>query len=159
MEIIKCPECQQDVSVQASFCPNCGCPMSYRPVPQNGGIAVPRGFALAAVICASVYAVFAGMFCAGHIPGLMWDDNSLINAMGSAMYLHAVLLFIGVIFGWSGFFTRRRNQVLVSAILYSASAVFGLIWLIFMVLPIVFGFVGYARMKPRRVYIYKDTAE
>lgn len=152
MALIKCPECQREISEEAIICPNCGFPIAKL---KNSGpdevIVVRRGFALAAVIIASIYTVFAGMFCIGHVPGLMWDTNVLVNGMGYALYVHVVLMIIGIAFGWSGFLTQRRNQVLTSAILYCVAAVFFLLWLLFLVLPIVFGFVGYARMRPIRV--------
>ena len=160
MALIKCPECQREISDAAGFCPNCGFPISKVTKPETGEIVVVRrGFALAAVILATVYAVFAGMFCTGHAPVLMEDANVFADGLISAMNLHAVLMFIGVIFGWSGFFTKRRNQVLVSAILYCVAAVLFLLWLLFLVLPIVFGFVGYARMKPRRVRLDEYVLE
>ena len=152
MALIKCLECQREISDAAQFCPNCGFPISKIAKPETGEIiVVRRGFALAAIILATVYAVFAFLFCTGHAPVLMEGANVFADGFISAMNLHAVLVFIGVVFGWSGFFTKRRNQVLVSAILYCVAAVLFLIWALFLVLPIVFGFVGYARMKPKRV--------
>lgn len=151
MALISCPECRREISEDAVSCPHCGFPLAKISGSAGDVVVVRRGFALAAVILATVYAVFAAMFCIGHAPGLMWDTNVLVNGMGYALYVHVMLMIIGVIFGWSGFFTKRRNQVLISAILYSVAAVFFLLWMIFLVLPIVFGFIGYVRMKPKRI--------
>ena len=30
MALIKCPECGQEISDQATSCPNCGCPMKEK---------------------------------------------------------------------------------------------------------------------------------
>lgn len=35
MALIKCPECQKEISEQATSCPNCGCPISPVKVEQK----------------------------------------------------------------------------------------------------------------------------
>ena len=104
MALIKCLECQREISDAAQFCPNCGFPIAKIAKPETGEVVVVRrGFALAAVILATVYAVFAFLFCTGHAPVLMEGANVFADGFISAMNLHAVLVFIGVVFGWSGF--------------------------------------------------------
>lgn len=150
MALISCPECRREISEDAVSCPHCGFPLAKISGSAGDVVVVRRGFALAAVILATGYLVFSALFYIGNFApytGISWLGDMFANSL----YIHVVLLAVGVIFGWSGFLTQRRNQVLTSAILYCVAAVFFLLWLLFLVLPIVFGFVGYARMRPIRV--------
>ena len=150
MALVNCPSCGQQISSFADACPHCGFPLAKISRSAGDVVVVRRGFALAAVILATGYLVFSALFYIGNFApytGISWLGDMFANSL----YIHVVLLAVGVIFGWSGFLTQRRNQVLTSAILYCVAAVFFLLWMIFLVLPIVFGFIGYVRMKPERI--------
>lgn len=151
MAIIKCPECQHDISDEAIVCPNCGYPISKLTIHNDEILVVRRGFALASAICATVYVFFPIFMYLGNYASL--SISGLGSTVGNALYIHIVLLLIAIVFNFSGFFLKKRNLVLTAAILYSASAVFFILFLFFLVLPIVFGFVGYAKMRPKRMRI------
>lgn len=108
-------------------------------------VVIRRGFVLTANILASAHAIFATLMSLGNVMPAMSSWYSLITG---SMLMHAILLCIGVIIGWYGYAVKNRGIVLASAILYSVSAVVFWLYLIFLVLPIMFGFIGYARMRP-----------
>ena len=47
MALIKCPECNRQVSNRAESCPNCGCPISSSKIPTNDD----QGYAQIRVVC------------------------------------------------------------------------------------------------------------
>lgn len=111
MALISCPECRREISEDAVSCPNCGFPLAKISGSAGDVVVVRRGFALAAVILATGYLVFSALFYIGNFApytGISWLGDMFANSL----YIHVVLLVVGVIFGWSGFLTQRRNQVL-----------------------------------------------
>ena len=65
---------------------------------------------------------------------------------------HLLLLALAVIFNWLGFFGNKRGFALTAGILYSAAAVVFLIYAAFVILEIVFSFIGFARLKKINEY-------
>lgn len=60
---------------------------------------------------------------------------------------HIIMFLIGVIFGWIGFLTKKSWAALVAAILYSVGTLFFLMYAMFGVPILVFGFIGYSNQK------------
>lgn len=60
---------------------------------------------------------------------------------------HMVLLGLGAIFGWLGFFLRKTWAVLVAFILYIVAALLFLVYAIFVIPSIVLGIIGYGNQK------------
>ena len=54
---------------------------------------------------------------------------------------------LGAIFAIIGFFTRKAGLTLTGAILFAVAAVLFLIYAVFLIPSIIFGFVGYANQK------------
>lgn len=60
---------------------------------------------------------------------------------------HLVLVSLGGIFSWLGFFLRKPGFALVGAILYCVGAVLFLLYAMFCIPLIILGFVGYSKQK------------
>lgn len=95
-----------------------------------------NGFTLAAAIIATVYVLFILAFFAG---------NEVYKTFQIAVP-HAIISVIVVSIAWAAYFTQVKSLLLTAAIGYCLMAGTFLIFGLFMVLPIVFGFVGYAQV-------------
>lgn len=95
-----------------------------------------NGFTLAAVIIATGYTLFMLAFFAG---------NEVYKLFPGAP-IHAVVSIIVVSIGWAAYFTQKKELLLTTAVGYCLMAGTFLLYALFMVLPIVFGFVGYAQV-------------
>ena len=60
---------------------------------------------------------------------------------------HMVMFFIGIIFGWVGFFCKKAWGALVAAILYSVGTALFLVYAMFGIPLLIFGFIGYSKQK------------
>lgn len=70
----------------------------------------------------------------------------------------ATAVFAGLILSIVGLITISRSYVLAGAICYSLSFVFPLFGLFYMLLPIIFSWIGFANMrKTKTVYINDDS--
>lgn len=149
MALIRCPECKNEISDLSAACPHCGYPISGSS-PAPGSVVVPRGFALVSAVLASLLlalsAVFTIVSFAPVSPPDLWFDF-----FGAVMYLGVFFLTAGVALNWSGYMHYQRYCVMTSGICYCVSAVLLFPFFIFFVFPIVFSFIGFAMMKPRRV--------
>lgn len=96
-----------------------------------------NGFTLAAVIIATGYVLFMLVFFAG---------NEVYTLFPGAP-IHAVVSIIVVSIGWAAYFTQKKELLLIAAVGYCLMAGTFLLYALFMVLPIVFGFVGYAQVR------------
>ena len=96
-----------------------------------------NGFTLAAAIIATVYVLFMLAFFAG---------NEVYKTFPIATP-HAIISVIVVSISWAAYVTQVKGLLLTSAIGYCLMAGTFLIFGLFMVLPIVFGFVGYAKVR------------
>lgn len=96
-----------------------------------------NGFTLAAAIISTVYVLFILVFFAG---------NEVYKTFPIAVP-HAITSVIVVSIAWAAYFTQVKSLLLTAAIGYCLMAGTFLIFGLFMVLPIVFGFVGYAQVR------------
>lgn len=60
---------------------------------------------------------------------------------------HMIMFLIGAIFGWIGFLAKKSWAALVAAILYSVGTLFFLLYAMFGIPILVFGFIGYSKQK------------
>lgn len=60
---------------------------------------------------------------------------------------HMIMFLIGAVFGWVGFFTKKSWGALVAAILYSVGTLFFLVYAMFGIPILIFGFIGYSKQK------------
>ncbi len=96
-----------------------------------------NGFTLTAVIISTIYVLFILVFFAG---------NEVYQTFPIATP-HAIISVIVVSIAWAAYFTQVKSLLLTAAIGYCLMAGTFLIFGLFMVLPIVFGFVGYAQVR------------
>lgn len=97
-----------------------------------------NGFTLAAAIIATIYTFFVLIYFAG---------NSVYQYLNPGAAIHSVVCVVGVSIAWAAYFTQVKSLLLTAAIGYCLMAGTFLIYGLFMVLPIVFGFVGYAQVR------------
>ena len=60
---------------------------------------------------------------------------------------HMVLVGLGAIFSWLGFFLKKPWGALVGAILYCVGALVFIVYAMFCIPLIILGFVGYSKQK------------
>lgn len=81
----------------------------------------------------------------------MGDLNSseeVGGALATALVTpHIIIMGLGAIFSWIGFFLKKSWGALVGAILYSVGALAFMLYIIFCIPLIILGFVGYAKQK------------
>ena len=101
-----------------------------------------------ATVLATAYAIY--LCC--HFYGGTLSADSAGEAIGSAIATamvtpHMVMFFLGAIFGWVSFLTKKAWGALVAAILYSVGTVLFLLYAMFGLPILILGFVGYANQK------------
>ena len=96
-----------------------------------------NGFTLAAAIIATIYTFFVLIYFAG---------NGVYQYLNPGAAIHSVVCVVGVSIAWAAYSTQVKSLLLTAAIGYCLMAGTFLIFGLFMVLPIVFGFVGYAQV-------------
>ena len=84
--------------------------------------------------------------------GSSMTSNDSAEAVGGAIATalvtpHMVLVSLGAIFSWLGFFLRKAGFALVGAILYCVGAVLFLVYAMFSIPLIIMGFIGYSKQK------------
>lgn len=60
---------------------------------------------------------------------------------------HTVIMGLGAIFSWLGFFLRKSWSALVGAILYCVGSLIFIVYIMFGIPLIILGFVGYSKQK------------
>lgn len=96
-----------------------------------------NGFTLAAAIIATIYVLFILVFFAG---------NEVYKTFPIAVP-HAIISVIVVSIAWAAYSTQVQSLLLTAAIGYCLMAGTFLLYALFMVLPIIFGFIGYAQVR------------
>ncbi len=147
-----CSSCGISLPDHASICPNCKAPVrvpaadvqtAAYPVP-----AVPRsGFALAAAILGTLALAFCWAYCVGN--AFLTDGGGVLASLFSGMIVQFVVLTVAVACNWVGYASRTRGLVLTAGILYCVASALYLLLMVFLVLPLIFAFIGYTKMRPR----------
>ena len=96
---------------------------------------------------ATLYTVYLISYFGG---GTLNADGA--EAVGAAIATalvtpHMIMFLIGAIFGWIGFLAKKSWAALVAAILYSVGTLFFLLYAMFGIPILVFGFIGYGKQK------------
>ena len=100
-----------------------------------------------AALLATIYVIY--LIC--YFGGSMASSDST-EAIGGAIATalvtpHMVVIALGAIFSWIGFWARNSWGPLVGAILYSVGALLFMVYIVFCIPLIVLGFVGYVNQK------------
>ena len=97
---------------------------------------------------AIAYAIYITVYFANANASSQSDTEALAAGIASLLVLPSiVVLGFGIIFGLIGFFNRSTGLQLTAAILYSVSALFFLLYAIFLLPSIVLGFLGWNKQK------------
>ena len=135
-----CSKCGAQIDDAAMYCSKCGCPTqpSSREADAHTQPNGRSGFVLTAGILGSVYLVFALLMFSGN--GLFLND-----VFGTAAIVHIILLAFAVASSFTAYINRSKIAALLSGITFSASVIFMLLTAVFLVLPIIFSWIGFAR--------------
>ena len=98
-------------------------------------------------ILATIYTIYLITYFGG---GTLNADGA--EAVGGAIAIalvmpHMIMFLIGAVFGWLGFLAKKSWAALVGAILYSVGTLFFLMYAMFGVPILIFGFIGYSKQK------------
>lgn len=112
---------------------------------------------LLSAVVGSLYAVYILDYFYGISNAALLNDTTSISDLSAVAATalvtpHLLLVALAVIFNWVGFFGNKRGFALTAGILYSVSAVVFLMYAMFVVIEIVFSFIGYARLKKINAY-------
>ena len=98
-------------------------------------------------LIATIYVIYLICYFSGTM-GDMSSAEEVGGAIATALVTpHMIVIAIGAIFGWVGFFTRKPWAALVAAILYCVGGILFIVYIIFCIPMIVLGFVGYSKQK------------
>lgn len=98
-------------------------------------------------ILATVYVIVL-MIYFGNSMGDLNSSEEIGGAIATALVTpHMIVIGIGAIFSWIGFFSTESWPALVGAILYCVGTLLFIIYALFCIPMIILGFVGYSKQK------------
>ena len=98
-------------------------------------------------ILSTLYAIYLIVYFSGGVANSTGAEQ-VGGAIATALVTpHMIMFLVGAVFGWIGYFGRLSWSALVAAILYSAGTLFFLLYAMFGIPLLVFGFIGYANQK------------
>lgn len=102
---------------------------------------------LVANILATLYTVYLISYFGGST--LNADGAEAVGgAIATALVTpHMIMFLIGAIFGWIGYLAKKSWAALVAAILYSVGTLLFLLYAMFGVPILIFGFIGFSKQK------------
>lgn len=100
-----------------------------------------------ATILATAYTIYMFCYFIGGTAAASGTD-AVAGALATALvFPHMLLFLIGTVFGWIGLLFKKAWGALVAAILYASGTVMFLLYAMFGVPILIFGFIGYANQK------------
>lgn len=107
-----------------------------------------KGFLIASLVLAILYF----MLSMSSISGVFASLDSGAEAAGGLIALffiipHYVIIVIGILFNGLGIFVEKKGFALTGGILYTVSMIFMLVNFFYILLPMIFSYVGYAKMN------------
>lgn len=100
-----------------------------------------------ATILATAYSIYLICYFVGGTASSSGTD-ALAGAITTTLVTpHMILFLIGAVFGWIGVLAKKAWSALVAAILYSVGTVLFLVYAMFGVPILIFGFIGYANQR------------
>lgn len=98
-------------------------------------------------ILATIYIVYLISYFSNAM-GELETSEEIAGALATALVTpHMIMIGIGAIFSWIGFFLRKSWAALVGAILYCVGAMLFIMYIMFCIPLIILGFVGYSKQK------------
>lgn len=105
-----------------------------------------NGFVLAGAALGTAAFLIIALTYWSNMPVYEYGPSS--NIMSTSLITQLALLALATAFAWSGYGAKVRGPVLIAGILFSVSVVFYFINIFFLAMPIIFCFIGYAKMNP-----------
>lgn len=135
-----CTKCGAQIDDTALYCSKCGCATkpNAQEFIQTSSSSGRSGFVLAAGILGSIYLIFALLMFSGN--GIFLNEF-----FGATSIVHIILLSIAVASSFTAYINRSKTAALLSGITFSVAPIFMLIYIVFMVFPIIFAWIGYAK--------------
>ena len=113
-------------------------------------------FLFIATLLSTAYAIYLICYFVGGTANASDTGEAIGGAIATALVMpHMIMFLIGCVFGWLGFLFKKSWSALVAAILYSVGTLFFLVYAMFSIPLLIFGFIGYANQKK----INKKNAE
>ena len=104
-------------------------------------------FLFAASTLATLYVIYLISYFGGSLSGAEGAE-AVGGAIATAMVTpHIIMFLVGAIFGWIGFIAKKSWAALVAAILYSVGTLLFLMYAMFGIPLLIFGFIGYSKQK------------
>lgn len=98
-------------------------------------------------LLATIYVIYLISYF-GSAMGDMNSGEEIGGAIATALVTpHMIVVGIGAIFSWLGFFLRKSWAALVGAILYCVGALLFMLYAMFCIPLVILGFVGYSKQK------------
>lgn len=98
-------------------------------------------------LLATIYVIYLISYF-GSAMGDMKSGEEIGGAIATALVTpHMIVVGIGAIFSWLGFFLRKSWAALVGAILYCVGALLFMLYAMFCIPLVILGFVGYSKQK------------
>ena len=98
-------------------------------------------------LLATLYVIYLISYFTSSV-GDMNSSEEIGGAIATALVTpHIVIMGLGAIFSWLGFFLRKSWGALVGAILYCVGALMFILYAVFCIPLIVLGFIGYSKLK------------
>ncbi len=102
---------------------------------------------LISVLLASLYSIYLISYFTGTVSSTSGMEQ-VGGAIATAIVMpHMIVFIVGAIFGWIGYFLKASWSALVAAILYSVATLFFLLYAMFGIPILIFGFIGYVNQK------------
>lgn len=98
-------------------------------------------------ILATIYTIYLIFYFGGS---MMTDDSTeaISGAIATALVTpHMVMIGLGTIFSWLGFFLKKSWAALAGAVLYCVGALIFILYAVFCIPLIILGFVGFSNQK------------
>lgn len=101
----------------------------------------------ACALLATAYAIYLIVYFGGSMSSDS-DADAISGAIATALVTpHMVVMAIGAVFCWIGFFLRKNWGALVGAILFCVGLVLFIPYFMFSIPLIILGFIGFAKQR------------
>lgn len=107
-----------------------------------------------ALLISMIVGILYTLYLVSYFFNGMASSQSSSEAIGSTLATalvtpHMILMILAVIFNTLAYLQNRKGYALVSGILYSVAAGLFLLYAPFVILEIIFSFIGYSKLKKR----------
>ncbi len=106
---------------------------------------------LASAVLGSIYLIYIVYYFVSKVLNASDAAEAVGSGLATALVApHMFVLFLAVIFNWIGWAASATWSALTGAILYCVSAFLFILYTPFLVLQIIFSFMGFARLRKQK---------